>query len=138
MNTQTPFVVISADRKEYTCELNANRRDMFEHQLNARELDYKRVEGFYQGETEVSYVVLIPEPGDEHNALRLARRYGQESALYVDANRHASLFLLNREDGGPDIREIVRVPGTWQELPAAQALTLEAFTRDGDRYYAVA
>lgn len=137
MNTQTPFVVISADRATYSAELNAQRRDMFEHQLAARELDFKRVQGVWKGIPEVSYIVLIPEPGDEHNALRLARRYGQESALYVDANRHATLLALNAEDGGPDIKEQVGL-GQWSPVSKAYALHLDAYTLDGDQYYAVA
>lgn len=137
MNIETPFVVISADRASNTDELNAQRRDMFEHQLEARDLDFKRVVGVWQGKEEVSYIVLIPEPGDEHNALRLARRYGQEAALYVDANRHATMLALNAEDGGPDIKESIGV-GQWLPVSKAYALAQDAYTRDGEIYYAVA
>lgn len=137
MNTQVPFVVISCDRAEYDESLNASRRDTFEHQLRARDLDFKRVNGVWDGKAEVSYIVLIPHPGDEHTALRLARRYGQESALYVDANRHAVLFALNREDGGVDIKEQVGL-GQWQLVSKAYALAQDGYTRDGEDYYAVA
>lgn len=134
MNTETPFLVLSADRIEYDESLNALRRDTFEHQLRARELDFKRVDGSYKGTREVSYVVLIPTTGAEADAIRLARRYGQESVLYVDANRFATLITLYPGQGGPDISGH-RGAGWWREVDQLAAQNAEAYTRDGERFY---
>lgn len=138
MNTQVPFVIISADRPGFTPEVLAMRRDTFEHQLRARDLDFKRMLGMWEGVQEVSYLVLIPHPYDEHSALRLARRYGQESALYVDANRHATVMALNAEDGGPDVKESIGL-GVWQETTPDLAVQQPAYTKDpeNEQYYIV-
>lgn len=134
MNIETPFIVLSSDRAQYHEELNAARRDTFEHQLRARGLDFKRVIGAYKGASEVSYIVLVPTTGDEQNAVRLARRYGQESVLLVDANRYASLIYLNEGEGGISIKEIKGI-GFWRETTESDATAGDAYTRDGDRYY---
>lgn len=105
--------------------------------MEERNLDFKRVYGVYQGIGEAAYIVLIPNSGDEHNALRLARRYGQESALHVDANRHAVLILLNPEEGGLDEKAHITL-GTWGRVSKAYALAQDAYTRDGEDFYAVA
>lgn len=137
MNIQTPFIVISADKASNTDEVNASQRVFFEHQLYARDLDFKQVEGSYEGKREVSYIVLIQHPYDEHAVLQLARRYGQQSVLSVDANRFATLLLLNESGGGPDIKEFKGL-GHWRALAWNEIISEgAAYTKDGSTYYVV-
>lgn len=134
MNTHTPFVVISSDRYNLTPELNEARRDTFVHQLAQRGLSFKQVQGVYKGNAEVSFIVLIDNTADEHNALRLARHYGQESALYVDANRAVSLLVLRAEVGGPDV-DSTEALGIWAAVPESVAKAQGAYTLSDGVYY---
>jgi hypothetical protein len=134
MNVEIPFVIFTSDRSIYDAELNAQRRGMLERQLTARGLDWKRVEGSYAGSLETSYVVLTPNDGDEHGCLQLARRYGQDSVLIVDANRYATLAYLHPGNGGPDIRGSKPV-GFWRHVTRQEAEESGSYTRDGDTYY---
>lgn len=134
MNIQTPFTILSASRSELTAELNAERSDLLERQLAARDLSFKRVEGSYKGEREISFLVLTPDDRAESLVLRLARRYGQESVLHVDANRYAALLFLHPDVGGPDVSSVSGV-GFWRSAAQAEAESLEAYTRDGADYY---
>ena len=134
MNVLVPFVVFTSDRAEYGADVNAERRDLLERQLTARGLDWKRVEGSFAGSRETRYVVLTPQDGDEHSCLQLARRYGQDSVLIVDANRYATLAYLHPGNGGPDIRGWKPV-GFWRHVTRQEAEESGAYTRDGDSYY---
>lgn len=134
MNIHTPFVIITSDRYNLTPELNAARRDTFRHQLAQRGLSYKEVQGVYKGSHETAYLVLIEDAADEHNALRLARRYGQESALYVDANRAVSLYTLRPEVGGPDIDGTESL-GMWAAVHESVAKAQDAYTYSDGTYY---
>lgn len=134
MNIQTPFIVLSASRAELTPELNAERSALLERQLQARDLSFKRVEGAYKGQREISFLVLTPDSNAEALATRLARRYGQESVLAVDANRAAALLFLRPDVGGEDIASIEPI-GYWRSAAQAEAESLDAFTRDGSDYY---
>lgn len=134
MNAESPFIVLSSDRASNSAELNAAERDLFERQLRARNLDFKQVDGVYKGTRETSYVVLTPTTGDEQNAISLARRYGQESVLLVDANRYATLVFLNPGQGGPHIKELKGV-GHWRATDRTEAETQDSYTQDGEAYY---
>lgn len=134
MNHHTPFVIITSDRADLGEQLNAARRDTFEHQLTQRNLDFKRVSGVYRGVAEVSYVVLLDHDGDEHNALRLARHYGQETALHVDSNRAASMLFLRPEVGGPDVGQTESL-GMWAAVPEDVAKAQDAYTVSDGLYY---
>ena len=132
MNVQTPFVISTSDRAIYDADLNAQRRDMLERQLAVRGLDFKRVEGSYNGTNETSYVVLTPRDGDEHLCLALASRYGQESVLIVDANRYATLAYVSQFGGHITGSKPV---GFWRHVTRQEAEEAGSYTRDGDSYY---
>lgn len=134
MNTEMPFIVLSSDRADNSPEVNKERRILLEHQLAARGLDFKQVTGVYKGLQEVSYIVLTPKDGDEHACLQLARRYGQESVLLVDANRYTVEALLNEGAGGVDIN-FTRPLGFWRRLPDYEPLPAR-YTQDGCAFYA--
>lgn len=134
MNGDTPFMVVSVDKIENSDELNTERQQLFELQLEARSLSFKKVLGVYNGDRETSYIVLNANEGDADKILPLARRYGQESVLSVDFNRFATLLFLHPGNGGPDVKDY-RGVGFWRELDDNEILPL-SYTQDGNKVYA--
>ena len=134
MNTETPFLILSAERADLDPEVNAERTSNLRAQLAARDLAYTEVTGSYKGHTEASFLVLL-ESGDGGYPfdllLSLARRYGQESVLSVDANRRATLHTLASGIGHTDT-----ALGQWAPISAERAEHLDSWTRDGrDNYW---
>lgn len=134
MNIQTPFIILSASRAELTPELNSERSELLARQLAARDLSFKRVDGVYKGSREISFLVLTPDDNAQAACYRLARRYGQESVLSVDANRYAALVFLTPDMGGADVASVSGV-GYWRSAAAAEAEALDNYTRDGADFY---
>lgn len=133
MNTQTPFFILSADRVEYGEDINADRRNMLERQLTARDVEFHQVQGSYNGLREVSYVVFGHDSRTESVVFQLARRYGQDSVLSVDANRLAILIYLHPGMGGPDVRR-TEVIGQWRTLSTGEPLPQSYTTVNGASY----
>lgn len=133
MHGETPFMVVSVDKAENSAALNEERQQLFELQLNARSLPFKKVIGVYNGDRETSYIVLNANEGDSDKILPLARRYGQESVLSVDFNRFATLLFLHPGNGGPDVRDY-RGVGFWRELDDGELLP-HSYTLDGNKVY---
>lgn len=99
MNISTPFIVISAERPDWSDEINKWRSDSMLRQLaalpNLTKESIIPLRGKYDGIEERSFLVFLPS-GENHphfyDLIRLARRWGQESVLYVDANSQASFI----------------------------------------------
>lgn len=134
MNIETPFIVVSCDRSENTPEVATSRRDTFEHQIRALGHAFIPVTGKYKGLPERAFLVLAPDTATEENIFRLARRYGQESVLLVDANRYATLAFLNPDVGGPAVKELKGI-GFWREVTREEAGLQAGFTYADGRYF---
>ena len=134
MRTNTPFVVLSAERTEYTPEVNQWRTQSLESQLSARDLQFRPVLGVYKGHAEASFLVFLP-PVPDHAAYtltmlrQLGRRWGQESVLHVDANRLAVLLFT-------DNRAPIEL-GAWETVSPATAQNADGYTYspDTDSFY---
>lgn len=132
MRTNIPFVVISAERETWRDDMNQWRTASLESQIAHRDLAYVRVDGVYKGRAERSFVVFLPADRAAYTLemLRgLARHWGQESILHVDANRGAELLYT---DG--------RAPtdiGRWESVTAGEAANADGYTYspDADAYY---
>lgn len=122
MRTETPFIVMSAELAELTKEENERRALALIGWLTRRGHSFKPVEGCYKGNREAAFVVLVPDEERERQIMSLARAYGQESVLYVDANRKAYLRLLESGEEVPI--------GSWRAIPKAQAKAASAYTHD--------
>jgi len=86
--------------------------------------------GCYKKRKEPALVVVDETPGNdqcEKDVLRLARQYGQESVLAIDATRHASLIYCEDEK-----RESL---GEWRAVPQSVAKARDAYTRRAGVYY---
>jgi hypothetical protein len=136
MKTNIPFVVFSAEKAGFSADVNAWRTQSAEFQLRnmAGKPDFIFVEGKYKNSCETSFLVLLPQ-GDAtyafHQLLRLASRWGQESVLYVDANRQATLVYL----GTNGLVARMEYVGAWMEIDKEQRAAFDAYTAYNNRYF---
>lgn len=86
----------------------------------------KVVQGCYKGVVSDSYIVPCNTATRQH-VLSIAREYDQESVLYLDQYRGGYLLYT---DGRED--EYV---GLWANVTESHAKSLDAYTRDGNKYY---
>lgn len=128
MNTTTPFYVFSVQRAELSEEENRGRVEFVTAYMHKARIPFVRVCGRYKGEDETAFLVLDPS-GDMLRAYvqNLARLYEQESILFVDANSRAALYSSE----GAKLAEL----GTWREVPASVAASLDAVTEFQGRYW---
>jgi hypothetical protein len=124
----TPFFVISAEvsgRDDYTNDDETrNLRFILEKELK---LPFKEAEGYYDGDTEQSFIVFTNNPKP---IMELARALEQESVLYVGPKRESVLYYT---DGREDTEQYV---GRWEEvsLEVLEA-TDEPYTLSEGVYY---
>lgn len=128
MNTFSPFVVFSAERADMSEMANRDRTALLAGALTRFGIDWQRVEGSYNGKRETSFLVFTYEGSPFADRIEeLARKYGQEFILYVDAQRLAYLLMLNEQ-------RTIEV-GTWREIPATEAHYHNSWTHVEDKYY---
>lgn len=128
-----PFVILSASRAAWTQEANDHSTAALESQLAARDFQFVKVRGSYQGIEEDSFLVLCDPIADDYEfgmLLALAERYGQESILLVDNHRHAALYFL-------DYEQTEALPGTFQAIEPYEAASCASWTRRDNQYYTV-
>lgn len=131
MERLASFVLLSAQLAQYPADVNAERADNLEATLKWRGMDFSPTLGSYKGTPERSCLVLAEEGSYEFDAcISLAKRYGQESILFVDGGRNAVLIMV--ETGAES-----RLPGTFKPVSAATAATLDAWTQRNGQHYAV-
>lgn len=136
MTSKTPFTIISAKLPRYSDEANAARTRALESQLRGRNLNFLPVQGCYKGQRERSFLVLCDgldtERGRAFNLCALlAERYGQESILYVDGGRYASLAVI-KTGGRLGSREVPL--GRWREVADVEGRDAYTITPD-NRYW---
>lgn len=122
MNTQQPFIIMSAELSALSTEENAHRSEALSAWLDAKGWAHKPVIGSYKGSEEIA--VVIPVTDSEHEAAlyRLAKAYGQESVLYVDANRYATLIYVQTGK--------LAGLGMFRKVSELDARQREAYTHD--------
>lgn len=134
MNTQTPFFVFSVQREELTAEENRGRVEFVRAWLKRAGIRAYPVTGRYKGAEETSFLVFDADPSTDalrRYVLNVASLYDQESVLHVDANGQSYLYSSN----GALLAQL----GTWREIPATEAATLDAVTQTADgRYWSAA
>lgn len=132
-NTFPAFTILSAELSIYTGEVNATRTEQLRGQLEARDLDFVSAWGAYDGTNESNFIVLSDDGSREFElVLSLARRYGQQSVLHVDANRGATLVYVNTDLNRP----VQRVPlGRFKQVSEHDAKRASGFTEVDGRYY---
>lgn len=129
MNTSNAFTILSAERADLPADENAQRSAFLTRQLQNANIETVPVRGKYAGTYEHAVLVFDTDEFRADTVNRLAKAYGQDTLLHVDANSRASLESL--ADGG--MREL----GEFHEVSAEQAATLKAVTETSDgRYFA--
>lgn len=100
MNTREPYLILTAERKQYTSEINKGRMKMLKSQLTFRRIEFYAV---CVGGVD-SYICFINDGDPKFDGLlSLARRYGQRGVAYTDANGYSTRILLNEGNGGVHI-----------------------------------
>lgn len=126
MNTETPFVVLSAFKQSAVPDTNAHRHRELLGLIRDFHLTAVEVEGCYHGILERSILVFLPEGDsgyDYDNVRAMARAFNQESIVYVDANRYAYLDWLDWHD----TEEL----GKWGPVPDGPLPSSWTRTQDG-------
>lgn len=128
MNISKQIVIISAEKTTNTITQNrANTMELKEH-LESQGFYHKRAMGMYKGTPENSFVVLVNNSNQLGRLKNLAFKvFDQESILYRDANNYATLVYSNNKIEGL---------GKFKAISKDKAMTLDAYTKMDDYYYA--
>lgn len=122
-----PVLIMSAERAG--APDNVARTDRLIVDLHRLGLMAKPVVGVYQGTRETSFVVAVPDETALVRACALATLAEQESVLYIDADRTATLLYL-ATGARVDLGRFRAV--SESEARAADAYTFDPLT---DTYY---
>ena len=130
MNIELPFFILSASSDACGDAENKARHKMLRRQLRDAGLAIAECTGCYAGDLEQSILVLDEWPATLSTrgiVMRLARAWGQESILEVDANRSARLSFTN----GNSAESL----GIFTAVRPEYAKGCEAWTRRAGQYY---
>lgn len=143
MNTQIPFYVISAEREVLSTQENGDRSNWLGVLLRDAGLQFDIALGSYVGRIERSFIVYEPalqfadigptiQARMSQQLQRLARLFNQDSYIYVDANRFATL----QDKTGKLIQHL----GTWYQIePSEFNVFSKSWTKTADgRYWTAA
>ena len=128
MNTFQPIYILSAEKTAFTPELNAARTEFLKQHLEALCVPYKRLEGKFKGQLEVSFMIYQTE-NDLERIERLARDFDQEAYMFSDSNRYTTLHVMKGDTYHVGFAGILRA--TSKEYAEKQA----GHTFDGENYY---
>ena len=131
IQTKKPFVIISAEKYINTAEENKkNHLDLWS-QLKVEGFSIKEVEGVYEGTIEKSILVVLNKRWlavELATFINYAAIFNQESILFVDEERNASLiFPYNRENS--------EKLGKFIAVPKGIAIQMSNHTFDGKDHY---
>ncbi len=130
-------VIITASRKHLSVAENAERNSiLLEHVELRLGLTGQPVTGFWEGESEQSFIFHGVRADDLHIMASLADHYRQDAFLVVADDGRSYLFSANPQNGvtvwsRSDI-------GDWQQVSARVAKEFSGYTvtRDGKHYVA--
>ena len=129
----TPFVMASAFRPEYTFEENMKRLEDFKVHLWALGYDKKEVcVGYWEGEHELSLKITV---GGFDDASRISKAaamiYDQDDVLYVDSHNVAHIMTYDTVINGSCGDWL----GEWKKVQSIDGLKGYTATKDG--FYSV-
>jgi len=93
-----PAYIISASHVEDSQKQNDEATSLLELGLTRHKIPHKPVRGHYLGADEDSFLCVPRNDDDERLLLSFARIYCQESVLYLDEDRNATLFFTVGND----------------------------------------
>jgi len=95
--THTPFILFSVEQGKCTANDNAVHTQACRNNLQLNSIDFKEVIGFYDGKSEVSFLVVDTDK-NFRCVKQIVKRFNQECILLVDQFRNATLDFLSWED----------------------------------------
>lgn len=107
--------------------LNTERADEREYAEKLLNKPLKPVTGCYKGTQEKAYVVEIEKGSDFNRVCDLCRWHKQESVLFINTDRSASLYFLNISTS-QDL-------GNFVPVSPGEAIKSDAWTLDGSQFY---
>lgn len=128
MNISKQVVILSAEiPNAMRAEGNRQRTKTLENILKDIGLPFNKATGFYKGQQEESFVVVVKDELDIEVLRDFAfKNFNQESILIQDANQEAHLLF---RDG--TTQQLGRLQQTTKELATKQ----DAYTIMNDQYY---
>ena len=131
IQTKKPFVIISAERSINTAEENKkNHLDLW-LQLKGEGFSIKEVEGVYKGTVEKSILVVLNQRWlavELATFKNYAAIFNQESILFVDEERNASLIFPYNKENSEKLGKFIAVS-------KGIAIQMSNYTFDGKDHY---
>ena len=128
MNTVQQIAIISAERKNATAESNIDRTTLLKGFLSDCNMAYSEAQGFWEGGSETSLVVIINNNAELEVVKTFAfENFNQEAILYQDANQEA--YLVSKND------TLERL-GRLEQVTELEAKGLNNYTTMNGQHYA--
>jgi len=124
-----PVMILSGERLEHSKQQNAAAHNALCAALKRAEIPFIESEGCYKGAREKSVIAAADSDKRRRFILHTAFRLLQESVLYIDGNRRASLRHTGRlHFAGETMARL----GKLIAVPEAVALNRDAWTRSNE------
>lgn len=121
-----PFMIFSVERADLSEEQNRHNTAYAESLLIDEDLDYYRIQGMYEGNTEESFIVFSEDSFDMIRGI--AKEFDQDSILMSDRELGAELVYL--DDGHS------QHIGWFRKLPkGADLIGLQAYSIINNEVY---
>ena len=133
------LAIVSAYRTDVPTSLNQWNHALLLERLRGCGIHCVECDGMYDGVQEKSVLVELRPPLDWGRVIQAGYAFSQESVLYIDKDRQATLVFLSQADA-PRLSAIEReVPlGELVAVSPTKAQTLNAWTKTNDgQYYAI-
>ena len=131
VQTKKPFVIISAENANESKEVNAKKHNELMAQLKRDKFSIKEVEGVYHGTKEKSILVVLNQKWlavELATFKNYAAIFNQESILFVDEERNASLIFPYNKENSEKLGKFIAVS-------KGIAIQMSNYTFDGKDHY---
>ena len=131
LEVKKPFVIISAENANESKEVNAKKHNELMAQLKRDKFSIKEVEGVYHGTKEKSILVVLNQKWlavELATFKNYAAIFNQESILFVDGERNASLLFPYNKENSEKLGKFIAVS-------KGIAIQMSNYTFDGKDHY---
>ena len=131
LEVKKPFVIISAENANESKEVNAKKHNELMAQLKRDKFSIKEVEGVYHGTKEKSILVVLNQKWlavELATFKNYAAIFNQESILFVDEERNASLIFPYNKENSEKLGKFIAVS-------KGIAIQMSNYTFDGKDHY---
>lgn len=129
MNISQQVVILSAELSELNNSVNQSRTELLNSMLQDIKLPYSESVGYWDGELEYSFVVIVKNKEDIDTLKDFAfKSFGQDAILHQDSNQMA--HIINRDGSS-------MLAGRLEEVPANKVDKLQGYTIMNNKVYTV-